>query len=76
MVRFRIFVCLAGSHKIVTTSLGVLVKIVREHQMEHIISKLTDFSGGKDEELRDIAGLGMCGTVPCDSNLLTCHHKL
>lgn len=26
--------------------------------MEHVISKLTDFSGSKDEELRDIAGLG------------------
>ena len=39
-------------------SLGVLIKIVREHQMEFVVQKLIDFSGSKDEELRDIAGLG------------------
>lgn len=39
-------------------SLGALIKIVRESQMEYIIDKLIDFSGSKDEELRDIAGLG------------------
>lgn len=27
--------------------------------MEFIVQKLIDFSGSKDEELRDIAGLGM-----------------
>lgn len=41
-------------------SLGVLIKIVRESQMEVIIGKLIEFSGSKDEELRDIAGLGLC----------------
>lgn len=26
--------------------------------MENVVDKLIDFSGGKDEELRDISGLG------------------
>jgi hypothetical protein len=42
----------------VVCSLGALIKIVRESQMELIVSKLIDFSGSKDEEIRDIAGLG------------------
>ena len=41
-----------------SVSLGVLIKIVRESQMEYIIERLIEFSGSKDEELRDIAGLG------------------
>jgi len=38
--------------------LGQLIKIIRESQMELVVDKLIDFSGGKDEELRDISGLG------------------
>lgn len=40
------------------TSLGVLIKVVRETQMEYIIQKLVQLSGSKEGELRDIAGLG------------------
>ena len=39
-------------------SLGQLIKIIRESQMEFVVDKLIDFSAGKDEELRDISGLG------------------
>lgn len=39
-------------------SLGQLIKIIRESQMETVVDKLIEFSAGKDEELRDIAGLG------------------
>ncbi len=28
--------------------------------MDFVVDKLIDFSAGKDEELRDIAGLGTC----------------
>lgn len=28
--------------------------------MEFVVDKLIEFSAGKDEELRDISGLGMC----------------
>jgi cullin-associated NEDD8-dissociated protein 1 len=36
-----------------------LIKIIRQTQMETVVDKLIDFSGGQDEELRDISGLGM-----------------
>ncbi|KAG5651284.1 hypothetical protein H0H81_009201 [Sphagnurus paluster] len=39
--------------------LGQLIKIIRQTQMETVVDKLIDFSGGKDEELRDIAGLAL-----------------
>ncbi|KAI9065798.1 ARM repeat-containing protein [Trametes sanguinea] len=39
--------------------LGQLIKIIREAQMEYVVDKLIDFSAGKDEELRDIAGLAL-----------------
>lgn len=39
-------------------SLGQLIKIIRQPQMETVVDKLIDFSGGQDEELRDISGLG------------------
>ncbi|KAI0668620.1 ARM repeat-containing protein [Trametes maxima] len=39
--------------------LGQLIKIIREVQMEYVVDKLIDFSAGKDEELRDIAGLAL-----------------
>jgi cullin-associated NEDD8-dissociated protein 1 len=44
----------------VVESLGQLIKILRQTQMELVVDKLIDFSGGKDEELRDISGLGTC----------------
>lgn len=40
------------------SSLGVLSRVVRESQMELIMDKLIDLFGNKDEETRDIAGLG------------------
>jgi len=39
-------------------SLGVLIKILKQNHMELVVDKLIEFSGGKDEELRDISGLG------------------
>ena len=41
-------------------SLGQLIKILRQTQMELVVDKLIEFSGGQDEELRDISGLGSC----------------
>jgi hypothetical protein len=40
------------------SSLGQLIKIIRESQMEFVVDKLTEFSSSSDEELRDISGLG------------------
>ena len=40
-------------------SLGQLIKIIRESQMEIVVDRLIDFSSGKDDELRDISSLGM-----------------
>ena len=40
------------------SSLGQLIKIIRESQMELVVDKLTEFSSSTDEELRDISGLG------------------
>ncbi|PPQ63540.1 hypothetical protein CVT24_004770 [Panaeolus cyanescens] len=39
--------------------LGQLIKILRQTQMELVVDKLIEFSGGKDEELRDISGLAL-----------------
>lgn len=39
-------------------SLGQLIKIIRENQMELVVDSLINYSVGKDEELRDISGLG------------------
>lgn len=41
------------------SSLGQLIKIIRQPQMEIVVDKLIEFSGGKDEELRDISALGV-----------------
>jgi len=41
------------------SSLGQLIKIIREPQMELVVDKLTEFSSSTDEELRDISGLGI-----------------
>jgi cullin-associated NEDD8-dissociated protein 1 len=38
--------------------LGQLIKIIRETQMELVVDSLISFSMGKDDELRDISGLG------------------
>lgn len=42
----------------VRVSLGQLVKIIREAHLSSVIDNLVLFIGGKDDELRDIAGLG------------------
>ncbi|KAF7297547.1 Cullin-associated nedd8-dissociated protein 1 [Mycena kentingensis (nom. inval.)] len=39
--------------------LGQLIKILRQTQMELVVDKLIDFSGGKDDELRDISSLAL-----------------
>ena len=44
-----------GQHE---CSLGQLIKIIKEPQMVMVVDKLIDFSSSKDEELRDISGLG------------------
>ncbi|KAJ3902378.1 armadillo-type protein [Lentinula edodes] len=41
------------------TSLGQLIKIIRQVQMELVVDKLIEFSGGKDQELRDISALAL-----------------
>lgn len=45
-------------YTLMVRSLGQLIKILRQSQMEVVVDKLIDFSGGKDEELRDISALG------------------
>ncbi|KAF9016837.1 ARM repeat-containing protein [Hymenopellis radicata] len=39
--------------------LGQLIKIIREPLMESVVDKLIEFSGGKDDELRDISALAL-----------------
>ncbi|KAF8824090.1 hypothetical protein HHX47_DHR9000534 [Lentinula edodes] len=39
--------------------LGQLIKIIRQVQMELVVDKLIEFSGGKDQELRDISALAL-----------------
>lgn len=39
-------------------SLGILVKKIREKQMQVIIDRLVEYISSKEEELRDIASLG------------------
>lgn len=62
----RIFHFLYG-YMLICHSLGQLIKILRQSQMEVVVDKLIDFSGGKDEELRDISALGAKPTT-----LLSC----
>jgi len=56
----RVFLSFNGLFVVVDipTSLGQLIKILRQTQMELVVDKLIEFSGGQDEELRDISGLG------------------
>ena len=42
----------------ISPSIGQLIKSIREPQMNTVIDSLVEFIGGKDDELRDIAGLG------------------
>jgi hypothetical protein len=53
--------CYVGSYECAEpgSSLGQLIKIIREPQMELVVDKLTEFSTSTDEELRDISGLGI-----------------
>ncbi|KAI3602368.1 cullin-associated nedd8-dissociated protein 1 [Moniliophthora roreri] len=39
--------------------LGQLIKIIRQPQMEMVVDKLIEYSGGKDDELRDISALAL-----------------
>jgi len=39
-------------------SLGQLIKIIRETQMKYVVDRLIESLASKDEELRDISGLG------------------
>lgn len=39
-------------------SLGQLIKIIREIHLDYVVDQLINYSSGKDEELRDISGLG------------------
>ena len=55
MVRFM---DIAPLLRLTMLSLGQLIKIIRELQMEMVVDKLIEFSGGKDDELRDISALG------------------
>lgn len=41
------------------TSLGQLIKVIRENNLSIVVDKLIEFSSGKEEELRDVAGLGV-----------------
>jgi hypothetical protein len=51
----------SGSYDVLNpgSSLGQLIKIIRESQMELVVDKLTEYSSSTDEELRDISGLGI-----------------
>ncbi|PWN51713.1 TIP120-domain-containing protein [Violaceomyces palustris] len=52
--------------------LGILVKRIRERQMQAIIDRLVEYISSKEEELRDIASLGLktvIGEIPSESNL-------
>ena len=42
-----------------TCSLGQLIKIIREAHMEVVVDKLIIFFSSKEDELRDISGLGV-----------------
>lgn len=60
MVRITYLIALTLKYNpVALCSLGQLIKIIRQPQMETVVDKLIDFSGGQDEELRDISGLGM-----------------
>lgn len=53
-------------------SLGLLVKLVREKQMQVILDKLVEYISSKEEELRDIASLGLktvIQEIPSDAHL-------
>jgi hypothetical protein len=45
-----------------STSLGQLIKIINDNQMNYVVDQLIEFLGGKEDELRDIAGLGTCNS--------------
>ncbi|CAK5269861.1 unnamed protein product [Mycena citricolor] len=52
--------------------LGQLIKIIRQGQMELVVDKLIDFSGGQDDELRDISGLALktiTAEIPVDGKI-------
>jgi len=55
-------------------SLGQLIKIIRQPQMETVVDKLIDFSGGKDEELLRSLGIALktiTAELPPDGKIAT-----
>jgi cullin-associated NEDD8-dissociated protein 1 len=53
-----------------------LIKIIREVQMDFVVDKLIDFSASKDDELRDISGLGKSFIFLTDLDYLTSRYCL
>ena len=60
MVSTSISKIMAIYHIHLISSLGQLIKIIRESQMETVLDRLIELSSRNDEEIRDIAGLGNC----------------
>jgi cullin-associated NEDD8-dissociated protein 1 len=40
-------------------SLGQLIKVINDNQMNYVIDELITYLSNKEDEIRDIAGLGM-----------------
>jgi hypothetical protein len=51
-------IAIAATNIFDTSSLGQLVKVIKEYQMNAVVESLIDYIGGDDTELRDVAGLG------------------
>ncbi|KAG9023812.1 hypothetical protein FRB95_012465 [Tulasnella sp. JGI-2019a] len=54
--------------------LGQLIKVIRENNLTIVVDKLIQFSSGKEEELRDVAGLAfktVVSELPADGKLAT-----
>ncbi|KAG8864313.1 hypothetical protein FRB96_006134 [Tulasnella sp. 330] len=52
--------------------LGQLIKVIRENNLTIVVDKLIQFSSGKEEELRDVAGLAfktVVSELPADGKL-------
>jgi cullin-associated NEDD8-dissociated protein 1 len=44
--------------RLMSRSLGQLIKIINDNQMNYVVDQLIEFLSGKEDELRDISGLG------------------
>lgn len=49
-------------------SLGHLTKILRESHQDYVMERLIGLFNGKEDELRDVAGLGEEVSIPCHNN--------